>query len=208
MNVFWDWNGTLCDDVRLSLDAVNDMLARRGRSGITMEEYYSYMGTPISKFYEHLFDFSVEPMEGLSREFYSYYQANTHILHLREGAEAVLKRLRDLGARQFILSSSHKDSILPLASRWGILPYFEAVLGAEDWKVGSKAERARQFCCEKGLCREETWFIGDLLHDLETALHCDASCILLSGGHQSDGELQATGCFCASASEIPSVMGL
>ncbi|MBQ1254474.1 MAG: HAD family hydrolase, partial [Clostridia bacterium] len=97
MNVFWDWNGTLCDDVRLSLDAVNDMLARRGRSGITMEQYYSYMGTPISKFYEHLFDFSVEPMEGLSREFYSYYQANTNTLHLREGAEAVLKRLRDLG---------------------------------------------------------------------------------------------------------------
>ena len=88
------------------------------------------------------------------------------------------------------------------------MPYFEAVLGAEDWKVGSKAERARLFCCEKGLCKEETWFIGDLLHDLETAHHCGASCILLSGGHQSDEELQATGCFCASVSEILSVMGL
>ena len=61
--------------------------------------------------------------------------------------------------KQFILSSSHKDSILPLACKWGILHYFDAVLGAEDWKVGSKAERARFFCCENNLCNEETWFI-------------------------------------------------
>ncbi len=208
MNVFWDWNGTLCDDVALSLEAVNDMLSRRGRNGITMEEYYSYMGTPISKFYEHLFDFSVDPMEQLSREFYGYYQANVHTLRLREGVEEILKTLQEQGVKQFILSSSHKDSILPLACKWGILHYFDAVLGAEDWKVGSKAERARFFCCENNLCNEETWFIGDLLHDLETAEHCGASCLLLPGGHQAERLLKQTGSYCSHIREIPACIGL
>lgn len=203
MNIFWDWNGTICDDLQLSFDAVNDMLHRRNRAPITMEQYYSYIDTPISKFYEHLFDFSVDPMSVLSGEFNSYYRSNAHRLCISDGVLEVIKSLNDAGARQFILSSSHKSTILPLAEAWGILPYFEAVLGAEDWSVGPKAERAKRFCCDNGLCPKDTWFIGDLLHDLETAQLCGASCLLLPIGHQSREDLQKAGdSFCPSAAEI------
>ncbi len=209
MNIFWDWNGTVCDDVQISLDAVNAMLYKRGRAPITIHEYYRYIDTPISKFYEHLFDFSVDPMSMLGEEFYSYYRAHTREVHLMDGILQVMDQLRACGARQFLLSSSHVSNILPLAEEWGILPYFEKVLGAEDWNVGSKAERAKCFCCENGLCPEETWFIGDLLHDLETAQLCGASCLLLPIGHQSREDLmQAGDSFCPSVAEIPVRLGI
>ena len=51
--VIWDWNGTLADDVRVALQSVNDILARRGREPITLEQYYSYIDTPIRRFYEN-----------------------------------------------------------------------------------------------------------------------------------------------------------
>lgn len=208
MNVFWDWNGTLCDDVSLSLEAVNAMLSKRGRAPIDLAEYHTYIDTPISKFYERLFDFKENPMPILSAEFYGYYGSHANTLRPAEGAREVLEILKKAGARQFILSSSHKDHILPLAEEWGILPYFEAVLGADDWKVGSKAERAKAFCCENSFCGDETWFIGDLLHDLETAQLCGASCILIPGGHQSESELKQTGFFCPCICEIPARLGL
>ena len=208
MNVFWDWNGTLCDDVGLSLEAVNAMLAKRGRAPIDLAEYHTYIDTPISKFYERLFDFEIDPMSVLSAEFYGYYGSHAHTLRLAEGVPEVLEILKQAGVRQFILSSSHRDHILPLATEWGIMPYFQAVLGAEDWKVGSKAERAKDFCCKNGMCPEETWFIGDLLHDYETASLCGASCLLIPGGHQSEAELKQTGFFCPHIREIPARLGL
>ncbi|MBP5231496.1 MAG: hypothetical protein ILO68_07170, partial [Clostridia bacterium] len=54
VTVFWDWNGTLCDDLSVSLDAVNALLSSKGRPPISLEQYYSYLETPISGFYAHL----------------------------------------------------------------------------------------------------------------------------------------------------------
>ena len=46
VHVFWDWNGTLCDDVLLSLEAVNQMLRKRSRPPIGLDEYYRYIDVP------------------------------------------------------------------------------------------------------------------------------------------------------------------
>ena len=60
--VIWDWNGTLADDGYASLLVVNDILAKRNMPPITMDQYYQYIDTPISRFYEHLFDLNKVPM--------------------------------------------------------------------------------------------------------------------------------------------------
>ena len=65
-NVVWDWNGTLLDDVEASLVSVNDMLDSFSIPPITLETYYTYVDTPISRFYEHLFDLEKMPMSRLA----------------------------------------------------------------------------------------------------------------------------------------------
>lgn len=67
--ILWDWNGTLADDGYASLLAVNDMLEKRSMPAITMEQYYAYIDTPISKFYEHIFDLNQVTMDVIAREF-------------------------------------------------------------------------------------------------------------------------------------------
>ena len=49
--VVWDWNGTIVDDVNASLMSVNDMLIKRNMPVINLQQYHSYLDTPISKFY-------------------------------------------------------------------------------------------------------------------------------------------------------------
>ena len=53
-HIFWDFNGTLADDVKAALAAVNDMLERKGRKPITLGQYYEYVETPIIGFYRHI----------------------------------------------------------------------------------------------------------------------------------------------------------
>lgn len=206
-HVFWDWNGTLCDDVLLALEAVNEMLRKRSRAPIGLEDYYSYIDIPIRRFYEHVFDLNEVSMEVIAAEFNAYYDAHLRADCLMPGARETLSALRDAGVKQYILTSSHRESVYPTVEKLGLLPFFDAVLGAEDWNVLSKEERARAFCAENGLLEQDLWFIGDMLHDRDTANACGASCLLIPGGHQSEQDLRKAGdCFCERITDVPALV--
>lgn len=201
--VFWDWNGTLCNDVQPALDAVNEMLRRRGKEEIGLYLFRSCIDTPIEKFYAHFFDFSVDPMEKISPEYHALYKAYLPLDCLAPGAKETLQLFSEKGIRQVVLSSSHKDTILPYLESNGILHYFDAVLAADNWLALPKHERAKKYCEEKGIDGKDAWFVGDLLHDRETAEYCGGHCLLLpTGHHNADTLMQAGDCFCPSFSEI------
>ena len=48
-NVVWDWNGTLLDDVKISVDTINVMLERKHLGKLTVEEYRSIFGFPVKR---------------------------------------------------------------------------------------------------------------------------------------------------------------
>ena len=49
-NVVWDWNGTLLDDVKISVDTINVMLERKHLGKLTVEEYRSIFGFPVKPY--------------------------------------------------------------------------------------------------------------------------------------------------------------
>ncbi len=71
--VFWDWNGTLVNDVYAALASVNDILLRRGREPIDIERYYSLVATPITLFYIELFKPDKADLDALFPEFHAGY---------------------------------------------------------------------------------------------------------------------------------------
>ena len=189
--VIWDWNGTLADDAKTSLLATNDILRRHGKQPINMEQYYEYIDTPISKFYEHLFDLNEVPMAVIGKEFYEYYPKYFPGLHA--GAEALLEELRRAGMVQVILSSAHRKNIEQDAERFGILPYFDAILAADDLLAESKVERGLAWIAEQEISPADMVMIGDTLHDYETARAMGVDCILCAIGHQAERDLKTAG---------------
>ncbi|MBO4795013.1 MAG: HAD family hydrolase [Clostridia bacterium] len=71
--IIWDWNGTLYADRDISLMTVNYILDKRGMPPITLEQYYSYVDTPITRFYEHLFDMSKVSFDDIGKDYYYAY---------------------------------------------------------------------------------------------------------------------------------------
>ena len=70
-----DVDGTLIDDAVTSLNCVNDMLAEMNKPLISLEQYYTYVETPIIGFYRHILtedelDFPVISKSFISIEFY------------------------------------------------------------------------------------------------------------------------------------------
>lgn len=191
--IIWDYNGTLIDDAEAALLSVNDMLIKRNMPLITMEQYYSFMDTPITKFYEHLFDLNKVPFEMIAQEFARGYDRHIPEEPLMEHARLVLALARDMGMRQLVLSASHQEKIDTELKRLNIAHYFDCVSGADDYHAGSKAQRGRQVVAGLGVQPEKAVLVGDCLHDYHVAREIGAHCVLLSKGHQGRADLLTAG---------------
>ncbi len=201
--IIWDWNGTLLDDVMASLYAVNDILDLYGKPRLDLETYYSYVDTPIYKFYERIFDLSVVTMDiikPLYAKFYDKYEAE---VTLAEGAEALINEYKNKGIKQYILSAAHIDDLMRHAERLGVCDCFEKIDASTDFEAGSKIDRAKKMMLEEGIKPEKCVLIGDTLHDLDTANALGIKCILYSKGHTDYKTLINTGeKVCTSFKEI------
>lgn len=191
--VVWDWNGTIVDDVNASLMSVNDMLIKRNMPVINLQQYHSYLDTPISKFYEHLFDLNVVTFDIIQKEFNIGYNKHINANPINIGATEIMQQLVDRGVYQVIVSSSHQNIVDEGARKFGIDKYMNRISGSNDDIVGSKVERAINVISEFTTDYNNVVVIGDTLHDCQLANEIGADCILLSTGHQSKADLETTG---------------
>ena len=183
-HIFWDFNGTIIDDVGNALSCVNDMLERKGRKPINLTEYYDYVETPIVNFYYRILPPEEVDFNEISREYHSDYARHLEETALAEGAESLLTELKEKGANQYIITSNFIGETLELTKKFGIYEYFDEILGADNTLAESKIQRAREFFALKGIERNDAILIGDTLHDLETANALGIDCILVAYGHQ------------------------
>lgn len=201
--ILWDWNGTLLDDLTASLYAVNDMLKMYEKNEIDIEEYYSYIDTPIYKFYEKIFDLNVVTMDIIKPLFGELYEKNSGLVKLADGANKVLEFCSENKVKQYIISAAHIDDLLRYANKFNVTHYFEKIDAATDYDAGSKIERAKKLIEEQKIDKNTCVMIGDTLHDLDTAIALGVECILYSKGHTEEKILEKSGKkVCSSFEEI------
>lgn len=191
--VLWDWNGTILDDLDATLFAVNDLLAVYGLPPMDHSTYYSYIDTPIYKFYEHIFDLNVVTMEMIKPLYGKFYADHENDILLAAGAEDTVKVLNGLGVKQFILSAAHVDELTKYAKKLGVLDLFQKIDASPDFDAGSKIDRAKLLMANENIRADRCVMVGDTLHDLDTANAIGVDCILYSKGHTDLAALLRTG---------------
>ncbi len=191
--ILWDWNGTLADDLEISLRCVNDTLRKRNREAITLEQYYQYMDTPISRFYEHLFDLEQVPFQQLSLEYHDGYTQYITPDSLMEGAAGVLQTIQEHGIAQMILSSYAQKELLTYTGLFGVQSFFQVISGADDYLAAEKATRAKRLLEEYNVDPRQALVVGDSLPDYTMAKQIGAACVLIAKGHQSRQDLESCG---------------
>ena len=183
-HIFWDFNGTIIDDVQNALSCVNDMLERKGMKHINLEEYYDYVDTPIINFYYRILPPEEVVFSEISKAYHEDYARHLDETTLANGAVEILENLKENGVHQYIITSNFIDETIDLTKKFGIYHIFEEILGADNTLAESKIERAKAFFDLKGINRNEAIFIGDTIHDLETANALGIDCVLVAYGHQ------------------------
>lgn len=191
MVIVWDWNGTLLDDVDVSIEAMNRVLERYGLARLDRERYRDIFCFPVRDYYEKAgFDFQRVDFEKPAMEFIGEYYSLVEAAGLAAGAAEVLEDFSARGIRQIILSASERESLVGQVRRLGIEDRFTDILGIDNHFAASKTELALKWIYDNKIGRNEIVFIGDTLHDIEAAAAAGCACVPVSCGHQSEEVLR------------------
>lgn len=191
-HIIWDFNGTILDDVLPCLDVVNTLLTRRGLDTVDCDRYKRVFGFPIIDYYKAVgFDFSVEAYETLADEWAELYRSATEDSTLCEGVQETLKHFDSLGIKQIILSATDLKMLKEQLAALDITDYFAETLALDNLLAFSKVELGKEWI--KREKPQKALFIGDTLHDYETACAMGVDCVLIAKGHQCKERLATAG---------------
>ena len=184
-NIIFDWSGTLVDDLPAVWKATNYVLAQARRAEMTLDQFRAEFCLPFKKFYDKFLP--QVPLNQLELWFHGRFRecqdSVTPLPHARE----FLQFCRARGLRTFVLSSVHQDHWRAQAEAAAFGQFIdEAFIGVWD-----KREKIHAILEQHALVAEETVFIGDMQHDIETAKHGGVhSCAVLTG-YNSLAQLRA-----------------
>lgn len=193
-HLIWDWNGTLLDDLDLSVDVMNTLLARRGLPRLDRARYHALFDFPVRTYYGRLgFDPVTDGFERLSVEFIAGYDARRLESGLHRDAVSVLAAAATAGMRQSILSAYRHETLHEIVAHFGLTPHFDHIAGLDNIHAHSKVALGRDLVRRLPVAPADILLVGDTLHDLEVARELGIGCALIAGGHHPAARLQATG---------------
>ncbi len=175
-NIIFDWSGTLVDDLPAVWEATNHVFKEAGITELTLDEFRAEFCLPFKKFYDKFLPHLA--MERLEESFHGKFkQCQDSVVPLPHARE-FLQFCRERGVRTFVLSAVHTQHWRTQAEVAGFTTFIDdAFVGVLD-----KREMIHQILEEHQLRPDETLFIGDMQHDIETAKHGGVhSCAVLTG---------------------------
>lgn len=209
-HIIWDWNGTLLDDIDLSLSTINKMLKKRTLDTLTKERYREIFTFPVKDYYVKAgFDFEKEEWNDMAHEFIYQFLAEVNQCNLTASSLETLSFFSSLGCKQAIISAMQHTELVKSVSHLNIFHFFEHIGGIDDHLAGGKVENALNYLHKNSINPENTFLFGDTLHDAEVANELGCKCILVATGHQSFERLLTSGFpVVMSLKEIPSYFNL
>lgn len=193
--VIWDWNGTLLDDLELSLEGLNWLLARFGYpQRYDLARYREIFGFPIEDYYGRAgFDFSRHSFAELAERYMEFYIPRSMACPLAADAPGALAAARQAGCRQVILSASPLPTLRRQTENLQVTGWFDEMLGLSDIYARSKVQLGRDWMARSGIDPARAVLVGDTLHDAEVARALGARCVLCAAGHQARAVLETAG---------------
>jgi phosphoglycolate phosphatase len=193
-HVIWDWNGTIFNDVLLSMEIINNMLKQRGQKLLTVETYRKIFTIPVKDYYASIgFNFLEETFETVGKTWMDEYERRKYESTLYEGVVEVLNKINHLGIGQSILSAYSQHTLDEMIDHYSLRKYFDHVVGLDNIYAASKVNIGKELMRRLGNGKGETVLIGDTEHDCEVAMEIGADSILIANGHQSKAKLLALG---------------
>lgn len=184
-NLIFDWSGTLVDDLGPVIEATNAVLGVYSLPPLDREQFRRRFRLPYREFYQEVLPrVALEELEGHFRP--AFDQAMTPVTILPHAREK-LEWCRAHGVRVFVLTSMDTIAFERQMDSFGLRDHFEATYSG----ILDKREWIHRILENHRLDPDETAFVGDMTHDVETARHGGVSSIAVLTGYNHPEVLAA-----------------
>ncbi len=164
-NLIFDWSGTLGDDMALTIEATNYVLAQYDLPPLNVSQFRAEFQLPYPDYYAWKTPGAkLEDLENFYR--YAFDHSNTPVTLIPHAME-FMQWCRAQGIRCFALTSMDPKAFDEQCSQLGIKPFFEGIHSG----IHNKEHYIPNVMAQHGLVPSETAFIGDMQHDIRAA-HC------------------------------------
>lgn len=182
-NIIFDWSGTLCNDLPPVLETVNRILEHHQVDGIDEPSFRREFRLPFGDFYnQRIPGASHKKLEALYNELFPLSEKKAEpIPHALDFVAA----MHSQGQRLFVLSAVTASHFHEQAAHLGFGNWFEGLY----LQVRDKRQVIHDILEEKGLSPDDTCFIGDMCHDVDTANHAGITSIAVLTGYDSAEKL-------------------
>ncbi len=176
-NLIFDWSGTLVDDLPPVLEATNRVLEVYGKPALDREEFRERFRLPYREFYEEVLP--GVPLEELEDHFRAAFSASDAPVTVLPHTRGKLEWCRRHGIRSFVLTSMDADAFRLQLEEFQLGGFFEATYAG----VLDKRERILEILATHRLDPAETAFVGDMVHDVDTARHARVTAVAVLSGY-------------------------
>ncbi len=186
-NIFFDFNGTLLDDVQLTFNIENELAIKYGVPTFSMETYLNIFCFPVKDYYIKVgFDLDKIDFDILSKEFMNeFYKRFKTETKLYDGLIPFLTRLKSDGYKLYVVSATKHEDLIKQLKEKGIDMFFDDFIGSNNIQGKGKIDYALDFVKERNIDVKESVFVGDTIHDYEVGKALNMEVILVTFGHNS-----------------------
>jgi len=175
-NIIFDWSGTLVDDLPATVTSMNHALGPHVTQPYSVESFREDFFLPYPEFYKTVAPgISLEVLERMFHE--KFEELHAGVLMLPHATE-FLEFCATHGWRCLVLTSLRSDRFEEQAERLGVRRFFEIVYAG----IKDKRHVIGEILTSNELVASETLYVGDMVHDIETARFGGVrSCAVLTG---------------------------
>lgn len=182
-NLIFDWSGTLCDDLHLTIDATNYVFAQYGHAPIDCDRFRAEFQLPYPEYYARVLPEA--DLNELEDHFRHAFRVSRETVCILPHARDFMEYCRARGVRCFALTSVDANAFDAQCKEMGMFDYFEAIHAG----VRDKVAYIHTLLSRHHLRPEETAFIGDMQHDMAAAHSAGITGIAVLTGYNSANQL-------------------
>ena len=193
--VIFDWDGTLMDSEARIVEAIQYAARAAGLPVLDDKTSASIIGLSLTRAIEQLYPQATpEQMEKMAQAYSRYFlhEAQTPMQPF-EGAEALLKALKDKGVKLAIATGKSRRGLDQILPESGLAPYFDVTRTPVEAASKPDPLMLQQILEETGVPVDKALMVGDTTFDMEMARNIGMDRVAVSFGVHDHAELDAYG---------------
>jgi len=183
-NLLFDWSGTLVNDLPPTLFATNAVLEENGARAMELAEFRKRFRLPYPEFYEEVLPGI--PISSLEDTFRSAFHRSPEQVTVLPHAREMMEWCAEQKIRCIVLSSMDATIFAKQAEELKMSHFFEAIYAG----VIDKRHRIGDILTHHDLDPSRTAFVGDMVHDIDTAHHGGIASVAVTTGYDPQVRLE------------------